>query len=180
VEKSNKKARIISGTGINKLNDDTTAVPIKIKAENGSEKSYMINFVKQSKEQIQDNLIKEEITENSSNNNYLKVLEVNHQGLNPVFNKEISSYNLVVGLDVASLEITARPENKNAKVEVTGHEYLGEGTNNISITVTAENGSSRIYGITVTKTANLELTDATLQSLEVAGYEISPNFDKIF
>lgn len=147
-------------------------------AENGNEKIYMLNFIKKSESTKETTAsTTTEITETSSNNNYLKVLEVNQSTLSPAFNKSISSYNLVVGLDVASLEVTARAENEKAKVEVSGHTYLVEGINTISIIVTAENSEKRIYTINVTKTADLELTDATLQSLEVTGYELFPSFD---
>lgn len=161
------------------ISSNITSVSLRVKAENGNEKIYMLNFIKESaKIQETTSSTTTEVTETSSNNNYLKVLEVNQTGLSPAFNKSISSYNLVVGLDVSSLEVTARAENEKAKVEVSGHTYLVEGINTISIIVTAENSEKRVYIINVTKTADLEMTNAALQNLEISGYELFPSFDK--
>lgn len=135
----------------------------------------MINFIREKEEEKDDNKKDSKVVENK--NNYLKLLEVNKEGLSPVFNKETTNYNLVVGMDVNSLEVTARPEAEKAKVEVSGHTALVEGSNTITIVVTAENGAKKLYTINVTKTDNLELADASLKSLSVKNFDLYPTFD---
>lgn len=59
-----------------------------------------------------------------------------------------------------------------------GNSELIEGENDISIVVTAEDGTQRTYTIKVTKTDNAEVADATLKSLQIKGFELYPSFVK--
>ena len=101
----------------------------------------------------------------------LKTLEVTPEGLDPEFDPETTSYTLNVGADVEKLEIKAAPNDEKATVEITGNESLVAGDNAVKITVTAQDGTTRIYTINVKKG---EATTLGLSSLKIDGYTLSP------
>lgn len=103
----------------------------------------------------------------------LKTLEVTPEGLDPKFNPETTSYTINVGADVEKLEIKAAPNDEKATVEITGNESLVAGDNAVKITVTAQDGTTRIYTINVKKG---EATTLGLSSLKINGYTLSPKF----
>ena len=103
----------------------------------------------------------------------LKTLEVTPEGLDPEFDPETTSYTLNVGADVEKLEIKAAPNDEKATVEITGNESLVAGDNAVKITVTAQDGTTRIYTINVKKG---EVTTLGLSSLRINGYTLSPKF----
>lgn len=103
----------------------------------------------------------------------LKTLEVTPEGLDPEFDPETTSYTLDVGADVEKLEIKAAPNDEKATVEITGNESLVAGDNAVKITVTAQDGTTRIYTINVKKG---EATTLGLSSLKINGYTLSPKF----
>ncbi len=104
----------------------------------------------------------------------LKTLEVTPEGLDPEFNPETTSYTLNVGADVEKLEIKAAPNDEKATVEITGNESLVAGDNAVKITVTAQDGTTRIYTINVKKGEEATLG---LSSLKINGYTLSPKFE---
>lgn len=103
----------------------------------------------------------------------LKTLEVTPEGLDPEFDPETTSYTLNVGADVEKLEIKAAPNDEKATVEITGNESLVAGDNAVKITVTAQDGTTRIYTINVKKG---EATTLGLSPLKINGYTLSPKF----
>lgn len=114
-----------------------------------------------------------------SSNNYLSSLEVVDNTIEPEFDRYTTEYYLLVGLEVEELEIYAYPADDNAIVNIYGNEELKEGENEISIIVTAEDGTTRYYTIYVTKTEDAEKSNAKLKKLEVKGYNLSPSFTGI-
>lgn len=125
--------------------------------------------------------IVEEIGDNeenvSSNNTNLKVMRLNHEGISPEFNKDIKEYYFVTDSSINSLDVTALPENKNAKVTVTGNKNLKMGLNTVNIEVEAEDGKNKSnYKIYVTKTDNLEKANANLENLAIRQGTLEPEF----
>ena len=100
-------------------------------------------------------------------------VKVNVEGLTPVFDKSVKEYTLNVANDVDKIEVTAATEDEKSKFEIAGNEELKVGENTILVTVTAEDGTTTIYQIKVTKAApeGLKLT-----KLEIKDYELSPKF----
>lgn len=116
-------------------------------------------------------------TQNKSTNANLKELHLNVEGLSPAFQKTITRYNLVVGDDVSQIAVNAIPEDSNAKVNVTGNTNLKIGTNEVKITVTAQDGkTTKTYVIEVTKTENPELANANLENLAIENVTLEPEF----
>lgn len=111
------------------------------------------------------------VAEPKSSNNYLK--ELNIAGYPIDFSKTKTSYTINIGKGITKLDITAVAEDEKAKVAISGNNNLSSGTNVIKITVTAENGSKRVY--TINATVPKSTTDCDLKTLEIKGQTI--NFD---
>lgn len=128
-----------------KLTDDKTTANITVVAEDGTIKVYTVYIIKEAKPEN----VATPVTYYYSSNNYLKSLEID--GYEITFNKEINEYKITVKSDVTSLDIKAIPEDSRARVEITGNEKFKKGNNTVTITVTAEDGSTREYKITANK-----------------------------
>lgn len=109
-------------------------------------------------------------------NNYLQSLLVDGYELYPEFNKNILTYYIVLSTDVSSLDVTAEPENGNAKVKITGNTSLRNTENTIKITVTAENKTTKTYNIIATKQKDNGLS---LTSLNIEGTDLSSNLNSL-
>ena len=118
-----------------------------------------------------------------SGDSSLKSLKIPNGTLDPAFKSDVYNYKTTV-TDVTSIDIDAKPNNGGAKVEITpNYKELVKGDNDVSIVVTAENGTQSTYTIKVTlKTTptpeELKLADATLKNLTVKGQKLEFNKDE--
>lgn len=100
---------------------------------------------------ININIITQKQLEDSySSNNYLKSLSVDDYQLSPNFNKKTLEYSLELENDVRSIVVNAAKEDSKATLKGGGRYSLNEGSNDITITVTAENGNAKNYVIHAT------------------------------
>ena len=111
-----------------------------------------------------------------NSNNYLKYVQLSEEGISPFFTRNITNYSLTVGEAVTSIDVLARAEDANARVEVYGNDNIVEGDNYIYITVTAQNGEKKTYTILVTKTQDVENSNAFLETLIVENYNLKEDF----
>lgn len=134
-----------------KLTGDETVAVITVTAEDGSIRIYTITIVRENKPEEKTSAVStvSPITYYYSSNNYLKSLDINGYSID--FDKYTYEYKITVKSDVKSLEIKALPEDYNSRVEITGNEKFKKGENVVTITVTAEDGSTREYKILVNK-----------------------------
>ena len=144
-------------TGNKNWKDGANEVKITVTAEDGTKKIYILNVMK--------NVKGTTTSTPKSSNTYLKELTINDGELTPAFNKKIDTYNITVPNTV----------DNNAKVEISGNKNLEVGINLVTITVTAEDGTKRVYTLNVTKSS--EKSDTDLTTLTVSGGELSPKFD---
>ena len=93
-----------------------------------------------------DNLTQEEKLDP---NNNLKELNIDIDAF--VFDASINDYELEVPYETQIIHIKATPESSNAIVTGTGDKALKIGTNEYTITVTAEDKTTKEYHITVTR-----------------------------
>lgn len=113
-----------------------------------------------------------------STNANLKELHLSVEGLTPSFNKNTTNYNIVVDNAVENINITAVPEDSNAKVSISGNTNLQVGLNKISIKVTApDNKTTKTYTINATKTDNPDLANANLENLAIENVTLNPEFN---
>lgn len=130
-----------------KLGDNV--VTITVTAEDGSVRVYrvVINKVK-------------------NDNNYLKSLTTSEGTLNPKFDKNQLSYTIDVDKDTNTIDLKAIPRSKKATITYSFNGQtvksldnlkLRNGPNSVSITVTAEDGSTRTYKVIINKNMEEEI-----------------------
>ena len=154
----------VTGTGEKDLTYGSNPFEVKVTAEDGTTtKTYTV-------------VIERELSSDVKLSD-LKVDGTTVDGFDP----DVPTYTLPdVGNDVDSIQITATPENDEATVEVVGADANGNvplevGENTIEVKVTAQDGSVGTYTVTVTREAD---DNNDLKSLEVEGYDLTPDFDK--
>ncbi len=101
-------------------------------------------------------------------NNYLSSLSVDGTELIPSFNKDTTSYVVDLEPGTTSIKVNAEKENKYASISGTGDIAVVEGSNEINVVVTAENGSKRTYTIT----ANVKEYDPINVTLDGSDYTV--------
>ena len=134
-EALDEKAKVTISGGKNLVVGENI-IEIKVVAENKSERTYKIIVTRLDAGEI------------LSSNNTLKNIYIVNYDFN--FNSSITTYSLKIGNE-KSLDITATPEDESAIVKITGNEKLKNGST-ITITVTSEDGNSKIYTINIEKT----------------------------
>lgn len=90
------------------------------------------------------------------------------------FNKDKTDYTVNVGKDVTTLGLKAVANNSKATVKITGDENFKVGENIVKVTVTAEDGTTKVYTIKVIKS---KVGTGPVLDLKVKGYEMLPEFD---
>lgn len=126
-------------------------------------------------ETVETNELSEEAIKEARANKNLSSLEVVGYELSPYFNKNNLTYTVIIPEDVTSIEINAEPEVEGAIVRISGNTRLTRQENTVTVRVTAKDGTSRAYSITVLKASEVNLK---LDSLQIEGLELNPVFDE--
>ena len=156
----------ITGIGTKNLNYGNNQFYIVVTAPSGDKKTYAITVNRK---------------DNRSGNNKLASLSVNGAELSPKFNANTDSYSVSVPYSISNLKVNAKTEDEKAKINITNTNLTAEGTTDVKIVVTAENGSTKTYTIHATrgKDPNKVLsTNNNLSSLTVSTGTLSPSFNK--
>ena len=105
----------------------------------------------------------------TSSNANLKYLRVSAGDMSPSFSNSVTEYSVTIGAEVEELLITAETEDANAKMSVGGSKVMKTGKNTRTVTVTAPNGTTKIYTINITKleTSTNSNEDTTSEITEV-------------
>lgn len=120
--------------------------------------------------------------EKKSTDSTLSSLSIAEGAITPEFSKDVKEYAITVPNEVTKLNITATPTDSKASVSVTEYEELKEGENAITISVTAEDGTTKTdYVIKATrqkKELALEklIIKYTNQNGEVVEVPLTPEF----
>lgn len=116
-----------------------------------------------------------------SDNCNLRSMTVSGASISPAFSSSVTNYTASVPFTTSSISVSAEAEHAAAKVTVNNPALTAGGTTYVQVTVTAENGKTRNYTIAVTRAQDpnyKKSSNAFLSSLSVAGYTLSPVFDK--
>ncbi len=144
----------------------STAITIVVTAPNGSQNTYIVTVNRAA----------------PGGNNNLQSLTVSPGPLAPPFAASTTNYTVNVASTVASVTVTAQPQDAGARVSINGQSAtsrsvsLGaQGSNTpIPIVVTAPNGTQNTYVVTVNRAA--PGGNNNLQSLTVSQGSLSPTF----
>ena len=115
-----------------------------------------------------------------SGDNYLSSLKISDGVLSPAFSPSQLNYTATVSYHIASVDVTAAARDSHAHVAVNSPALTPDGVTNVTVTVTAEDGSQRVYSIAVTRQddPNRPLSsDCMLSQLTVTNFMLSPTFD---
>ena len=160
-ELADSKASFVQGYGPRKvdLNYGANKVLIKIKSENGQEKTYTITVNRK---------------DDRSNNNFLKEIKLSAGKIK--FNKDKTEYKVSVPYETQNFEIKAKADDEKSKIEIVGEKELQLGENIFTIKVTAENEEVKEYKIIVTREEKIEITYSNkLKNIEIEGHKIDFN-----
>ena len=101
------------------------------------------------------------------------------------FSESKTEYQVTVPSNITEVEIYATPKDSKASVTGTGKVKLQDGDNVEKIVVTSTKGTSKTYTITIKKlkvgekeNATLKKSELALESLDVSGLNLEPNFSK--
>lgn len=170
--KNDEKAKV-EITGADNLKVGSNSVKIKVTAEDGTTtKTYTINVTREDVPVVP-----------KSNDANLKDLAVSGYDMTPKFNKDTLSYNLTVPNGSDKIIINASKSDDKARIDISGADNLKVGSNKVTVTVTAEDGTQKVYTINVTREEKLEVKpeldgNANLKSLKALNQKISPDFNK--
>lgn len=89
-----------------------------------------------------------------SGNANLSYLSASAGSLSPAFSPSVTSYTVNVGNDTTVCTLSANPENSKAKISVSGSMNLSVGRNVRTVIVTAENGATKKYTVTINRAAS--------------------------
>ncbi|MDD6573128.1 MAG: cadherin-like beta sandwich domain-containing protein [Thermoflexaceae bacterium] len=117
-------------------------------------------------------------TANQSKNNNLSALTVSPGTLTPAFSKDVTTYNITLTESCSRLTVSATPEDSKARISVWGA-AMDPGDNTTKITVTAENGDTKVYTI-YTKVPEAPKVEEKPIIIDIDGalYNVISNFDE--
>jgi hypothetical protein len=134
---ANHAKATVSGAGAKSLAVGVNTFQIKVTAEAGNYSIYTIKVTRAAA---------------LSSDATLKTLTVSQGTLSPGFSPTTVNYTVQVANNVSSITVAAAANHAKAKVTGdTGTKSLAVGENPFQIKVTAENGSSQIYTVKVTR-----------------------------
>lgn len=112
----------------------------------------------------------------------LSYMAVSNATITPAFDPSITEYTATVTHDTERLEVSAYAYYYAAKVTVGDTALTPNGTTDVTVTVTAENGTTKTYHILVTRPVDPSQVApdvSTLEELTLEGFLLSPVFDSI-
>lgn len=119
------------------------------------------------------------VAEPLSSNNTLASLTVGNATISPAFSADVTSYTADVPFSVSKLDIQAAAADTKSKVSISSPNLIPDGTTNVTITVTAENGAKRTYTIKVRRGKDPNYVASgnnSLSGITVDGFLLSPHF----
>ncbi len=138
------------------ITKEFAAYNILVTAENGDTKTYTINAKR-----------------SESNDAKLKSVELANASISPTFAPNVDEYTLTIPSTATEFTITGTANNANATV--VGNNTYPKTQDKVVLKVIAEDKTEKEYTFNVITAESL---DATLNSLEVLGYTLSPEFVK--
>lgn len=111
-----------------------------------------------------------------SNNTNLQNLLIEDYDLEPIFDKSALEYTIYIPNSINEVKINATPEDKNATIKINGYNYLIDGENEATITVTAPDNTQKTYIIHIIKSP---LYNSYLKNITISTgvfWDLTPKF----
>lgn len=152
---ANSSVASITGLGKKTLVVGDNRLEIIVTAQNGVAKKYQV------------------VVHRKSNDANLNSLSVTGYTISPVFNSSTTSYTVSIPYTVTEVEVVATANSQLANATLTNTNNLTVGENLVKVTVTAEDGTIKVYQIIVTRRQD---TNNNLNNLSLTSCTLSPNF----
>ena len=152
---ANNSEATVTGAGTKQLAVGANTITITVTAGDKTTKTYKVT-----------------VTREKDTDNNLKNLGLTSCTLSPTFTSGTTSYTCTVANNVTETTVTAESTSGVATIAGTGKKTLNVGNNAINVVVTSQSGATKTYTVTVHRKSN----DATLSSLSVTGYTLTPTF----
>ena len=148
--------------GDSKWDVGKNTIKITVTAEDGSKTVYKVNVTRES-----------EKVKSSDKNVDFRIN--NPHTITPNFSNDKDEYDVTVPNNITKLDLSVTPYDSKTKVEILGNDkFSTENENEVTIKVTAEDGSVRTIKLKVKRSEYKANTD--LLDLKVKDYEMSPVF----
>lgn len=155
----------VEGTGEKKLAYGKNEFKIIVTAENGSERTYILNITRY------------------DTNNTLKSIKINGEEVKINDNKEIT---FTTKLDKIKIEVNANSDRVKS-ITGTGEKNIVYGANEFEIIVTAGNGDIRTYKLVVNRLSDNRLSKLTINGKDIDlkdniysyDFEVDSDIDKV-
>lgn len=165
----------MTGKAINiKINND---VDSNVNSDNNTNANVNTNSNTNTNTSNNNNNNTNNIIESKKNNDAnLKSLVISNGDIS--FSSDVTDYVVEVSNDVSSIQISALANDSKALVEYPDNLDLQLGDNNVSILVTAEDGTKKNYNIKIVRLEKVLSNDSSLINLSVVGYNLDFSSDK--
>ncbi len=120
------------------------------------------------------------LAEPLSGNANLKSLTVSNADISPQFAPGTTSYAASVPFATSKLDVKAEAEHPGASVKIGKTGLTAGGTTDVTVTVTAEDGTKKVYHIKTKRAQDPNYVESkvnTLNTLSAGGFPLSPAFD---
>lgn len=115
-----------------------------------------------------------------SSDNALKSMTVSNASISPAFSPSVTNYSASVPYETSKLNVSAVANDPKAGVSVNSPTLTPNGTTAVTVTVTAENGATKTYTISVKRAQDPNYVPSDnnmLSAIAVEGFLLSPVFD---
>ena len=151
-------AATVSGGGATALNVGANALTVKVTAEDGTTKTYTVSVTREARILSSNANLSGLTAEAGTNGSYVS-LNIGS------FSASTTSYSATVLYEKTHARLSATAADAAATVSGGGATALNVGTNTLSVKVTAEDGTTKTYTVTVTREARILSSNANLSGL---------------
>ena len=157
--------------GANDLVNGHNNVKVVVEAENGSEKTYVIDVFREGEVKGAD------VTKSSDST--LTSIKASVGSLSPAFTKDTYKYIIYLPYEESNIVFTANASDSKSSVEVDGSNELSVGANVFNIKVISESGDQSVYTVTVMR-GNVygDSNNVNLKSIEINKGKLIGKFNK--
>lgn len=162
------------------LDKGKNTIKIEVGDESDNTKTYTLNIYRGTKAVASNATVEYGPKDYSQPNAYLESLQLNSGDIKLEFDKKISVYNVKVDSTVDEMDVVAKPDDSDYKVEINDKKLTSDkdyeallsnlnlGKNTFSIKVTNNENKSRTYTLNIYrgKTAVTDTTSTTTQPIE--------------
>lgn len=155
------------------LNKGKNTIKIEVGDESDNTKTYTLNIYRGTKVAASNATVEYGPKDYSQPDAYLESLGLNNGDIKFDFDKKISIYNVKIDATVDKMDVVARPDDSDYKVEINGKKLTSDkdyeavlsnlelGKNTFSIKVTNNENKSRIYTLNIYRGTSVAVTTTT-------------------